>query len=153
MLIEETFSVAAPRERVWALIRDPNLMVACVPGCESIEEIDPTHYRTAVKVTVGPITARFNLDIEVIEESAPDYVRSTSKGEEGSRASVVQSTNLVRLADGADGGTDVTYSADVDISGRLGRYGAGMMKKIAGRLAKKFEASFRERAETVEEVD
>lgn len=152
MQIAESFAVAAPRARVWALIRDPEQMIACVPGCESIEQVDESNYTAAVKVAVGPIKARFNLAIAILEERAPDYVRTESKGEEGSRASVVRSVNTVTLSDTEDGGTELAYASDVEISGRLGRYGAGMMKKIAGRMAKSFEASFRELAENPEGV-
>lgn len=150
MRIEQTFAVAAPRDRVWSLIRDPEIMVGCVPGCDEIAQIDDKTYTAAVTVAVGPIKAGFNLTIEIIEEVAPDYVVTESRGEEGSRASVVKSRNEVRLTASESGGTDIAYAADVEISGRLGRYGAGMMKKIATRLAGKFEDSFRSLAETEE---
>lgn len=153
MQIEQSFIVDAPRSRVWTLIRDPEQMIACVPGCDSIEQTGPDAYRAAVTVSVGPIKARFSLTITVLEEVAMSYVRTESRGEEGSRASIVQSISDVRLADTEEGGTEITYSSTVEISGRLGRYGAGMMKKIATRLAAKFEESFRTLAETREEVN
>ena len=65
---------------------------------------------------------------------------------------MVKSVNEMRLTRLAGGETEIAYSADVEISGRLGRYGAGMMKKIATKLAGKFEESFRQLAEASETV-
>ncbi|HAE00595.1 MAG TPA: hypothetical protein DCL95_14350 [Rhodospirillaceae bacterium] len=152
MQIEQSFTVNAPRSRVWTLIRDPEQMITCVPGCDSIEETGPDTYKAAVVVSVGPIKARFSMTIKVIEETVMEYVRTESKGEEGSRASVVQAISDMRLTDTPEGGTEIHYSSTVEISGRLGRYGSGMMKKIATKLAAKFEDSFRTMAETQEEV-
>lgn len=152
MKIEQSFVVDAPADRVWSLIRDPEIMVGCVPGCDAIEQVDDTTYTADVTVSVGPIKATFSLVIEVVEEVPPILVKTLSRGEEGSRASMVKSVNEMRLTRLAGGGTEITYSADVEISGRLGRYGAGMMKKIATKLAGKFEESFRQLAEASETV-
>lgn len=151
MRIEQSFTLEAPPDRVWSLIRDPEIMVGCVPGCEEIERIDEANYKARVTVSVGPIKARFNLVIEIVEEQVPSLIRTEARGEEGSRASMVKSANEMKLT-ALDGGTEIAYSADVEISGRLGRYGAGMMKKIATKLAGKFEDSFRTLAEAPEAV-
>ena len=44
MEIEKTLTVSAPRERVWAMLLDPNVMGGAVPGMKSIEVISPTEY-------------------------------------------------------------------------------------------------------------
>ncbi|MEQ8442669.1 MAG: carbon monoxide dehydrogenase subunit G [Alphaproteobacteria bacterium] len=152
MKIEQTFVVAAPLDAAWALIRDPEIMVSCVPGCEEIERISDDKYKAQVSVSVGPIKARFNLMVEITEERPPSFIRAETRGEEGSRASVVKAMNELHLAPTDEGGTAITYSSDVEVSGRLGRYGAGMMKKIATKLAAKFEDSFRALAEGEEMV-
>ena len=148
MKIEETFTVAAPRGKVWRFITDPEVMGPCIPGCDSIEVTGPTTYNAGVRVKVGPIKARFNLEVEVIEEIEPDSVISRTRGEEGSRASIVSAESVLRLSDADSGGTEVYYSSEVAISGRLGKYGHGMMKKIAKKLSDKFANDFRERVES-----
>ncbi len=150
MKIEETFTVAAPRGKVWRFITDPEVMGPCIPGCESIEVTGPTTYNAGVRVKVGPIKARFNLEVEVIEEIEPDRVISRTRGEEGSRASIVSAENILRLSDADSGGTEIYYSSDIAIVGRLGKYGHGVMKKIVKKLCGKFADDFRERVESTE---
>ena len=146
MRIEGSFTVAAPRERVFAEITNPALMAGCIPGCEAIEVIDGKTYRARILVEVGPIKARFNLVVEVTEEEAPVRVASVTRGEEGTRASVISSNNELLLAP-ADGGTEVKYVSEVSVTGRLGKFGLGMMKKKAESLGAKFAETFRGKIE------
>jgi carbon monoxide dehydrogenase subunit G len=146
MRVEGSFVVAAPRERVFAEITNPALMAACIPGCEAIEVIDGKTYRASILVEVGPIKARFNLVVEVTEEEAPVRVASVTRGEEGTRASVISSNNELLLAP-AEGGTEVKYVSEVSVTGRLGKFGLGMMKKKAEQLGAKFAESFRGKIE------
>lgn len=145
MLMEGRFEVTAPRERVWRSITDPGLMVACIPGCEAIELIDSRSYRAKVLVVVGPIKARFNLIVEVKDESPPESVTSATRGEEGTRASVLYADNRVALAELAPDRTEVHYRSDVTVTGRLAKFGLGMMKKKLDALGAQFAERFRER--------
>jgi uncharacterized protein len=142
MLVEGTFAVDAPHERVWRYITDPALMAPCVPGCDSVEVIDPLHYKARVKIELGPIKAGFNLDIEITEQSPPDSIHSTTRGEEGSRASIVSARNLLRLETLDERRTEVRYSSEVSLTGRLGKFGLGMMRKKAEQLGKQFAERF-----------
>jgi len=142
MKLDGAFSVSAPRAQVWAAIRDPGLMARCVPGCELAEQIDETRYKAVVAVKFGPISARFNLVVEIEEEIEPAFVRSRARGEEGTRASVVSSENLLTLSEAGPEQTDVAWSTDVMISGRLGRYGLGLMRKKVESLSAEFVQNF-----------
>jgi carbon monoxide dehydrogenase subunit G len=68
-----------------------------VPGCEKVEILGPTTYLAEVKVKLGPIKAEFRLNVEVTKETPPEEVLSITKGEEGSKASLVQAKNILRL--------------------------------------------------------
>lgn len=144
MKLAGTFDIDAPRSQVWDKVRDPHVMAACIPGCEGIEQIDEVSYRAQVFVKVGPIKARFNLTVEVLSEEEPETVISRTSGEEGTRASVVTSDNVLRLSETPDGGTHVEYEADVSMTGRLGKFGLGIFRKKADQLADVFVANFRE---------
>jgi carbon monoxide dehydrogenase subunit G len=145
MRMEGRFEVGAPRERVWRCITDPTLMVACIPGCEQIEPVDARSYRARVLVEVGPIKARFNLVVEVVAELPFDSVTSVTRGEEGTRASILSAENMVILAEVGPEVTEVRYSSEVSVTGRLAKYGLGMMKKRVDRLGVEFAERFRER--------
>jgi uncharacterized protein len=148
MRVEGSFAVAAPRAEVWLKITDPALMASCIPGCEEIEHLSPTRYRAKVTVAVGPIKASFNLVVDVTSEEPPERVLSTTRGEEGTQASIVSAENVLSLADLIDGGTQISYESEVSVTGRLGKFGLGVMKKKAEALGNQFAASFRAKVET-----
>ncbi len=147
MKIENRFVVAAPIEKVWASITNPEIVAPCIPGCEDVEVLSPTSYKAKVKIAVGPIKAGFNLDIAVTKETPPHELISAVKGEEGSRASTIKAENILRLKSTEDGGTEVDFSSDVSVVGRLGKFGLGIMKKKAQALGDKFSNDFREKVE------
>jgi len=152
MKLEGSFPIAAPRAKVWDAIRDPGLMALCVPGCESAEQVGPQSYRAIVGVKFGPISARFNLMLEIEEEVAPRLVKAKARGEEGSRASMVSSDNIMTLEEVAPDRTEVAWEADVNVTGRLGKYGLGLMKKKVESLSADFVKAFAERVEAGDTV-
>ncbi len=142
MRVEGGFVVNAPIERVWSAIRDPATVAPCIPGCESVETIDERFYKTRVRVTLGPIATTFNATVEITAEEPPRKLVCVTRGEEGGKASSLSAQSELLLTPVDDARTDVRYSSEVSIFGRLGRYGLGMMKKKAEGLGAEFAAAF-----------
>ena len=147
MRLEGSFIVAAPLDQVWVAITDTALMAGCVPGCESIEAVDDKRYRARVKIQVGPIGARFDLVVEVTEQMAPGRVVSLTRGDEGTRASMLSAESELLLLARDAGTTEVRYASEVSVTGRLGKFGLGVMKKKAQSVSEEFAANFRSRVE------
>lgn len=143
MKIAETFTVQAPVERVWRFITDPERVAPCVPGCQSHEVLGPRQYRARIRVAVGPIKTVFNVTVELTDERSPTFLASTTRGEEGSRASTLTAHSELRLAPSGEGMTEVSYSSEISLVGRLGKFGLGMMKKKARKLGEEFAETFR----------
>jgi carbon monoxide dehydrogenase subunit G len=146
---EHRFEVAAPRERVWRSITDPALMLECIPGCDAIEPIGERRYRAGIVVEIGPIKVRFNLTVELTREDPPASVASVTRGEEGTRASILASENLLTLAELPGERTEVRYCSEVSVTGRLAKYGLGVMKKKVDRIGGEFAERFRSRVEAL----
>jgi len=142
--IEGNFDVAASRDAVYRHITDPGLMARCVPGCESIEQVSPTGYRAKVTISVGGIKASFNLVVEVTREQPPGLVLSQTRGEEGSRASVLSADNELTLVELDPLTTRVSYASEVSVTGRLGKFALGVMKKKVGAMGMEFADRLRE---------
>jgi len=132
MQFSGSVEIAAPRERVWAFVIDPNQVGQCGPGVESIEVIDDTHFKAAAKVGIGFISARFVVNMEFAELQAPD--RATIKAHGQAPGSAVDATAEMALSDGADGGTKMDWSADVNIAGTLASVGARLIDGTANKM-------------------
>jgi carbon monoxide dehydrogenase subunit G len=145
MRVDGNFEIDLSRATLFNFITDPALMATCVPGCESIERINPTTYRAVVNVSLGLIKARFNLIVEVTKETPPESMQSVTRGEEGGRASQLTATNEVSLVDLGAGRTRVQYASDLSLTGRFGKFALGIMKKKAQSLAREFAENLKTR--------
>jgi len=132
MHFEGSVEIAAPRDRVWAFVIDPNQVGQCGPGVESIEVTDPTHCKATAKVGVGFINARFVVNLEFIDLTAPEAATIKAHGQ--APGSAVDATAQMRLSDGADGGTVMDWEADVNIAGTLASVGARLIEGTANKM-------------------
>ena len=127
-----TVEIAAPRDRVWAFVIDPNQVGQCGPGVESIEVIDDTHFKATAKVGIGFISARFVVNMEMAELTPPDEAVIKAHGQ--APGSAVDATARMSLSDGEDGGTRMDWSADVAIAGSLASLGARLIEGTANKM-------------------
>jgi uncharacterized protein len=147
MKIEKTFTVEAPQETVWKFITSPEKVAPCIPGCEGAEQTGENTYKASIKVKVGPIKTRFVVDIETIEERPPEFASYMTKGEEGTKSSRLKASSTLSLVPLEDGGTEVTYTSEINLLGRLGKFGSGMMQKVADSIGNEFVAGLKEQVE------
>jgi len=91
--------------------------------------------------------AEFKLEVQVEEEVPPNFLRSVTRGEEGTRASMLSARTLLELQEPEPGVTEVRYSTEISVVGRLGKFGLGVMKKKAQGLGGDFVKTLRERLE------
>jgi carbon monoxide dehydrogenase subunit G len=125
--------IPAPRDRVFAFLIDPNKVGACGPGVESIEVIDPTHFRVKAKVGVGFISARFVVDLEIAEQRPPDMAIIKAHGQ--APGSAVDALGRMNLVDGPQPGTTtMLWAAEVNLSGMLASVGARMVEGTANKM-------------------
>jgi len=141
MLVEGQFPVAAAPETLLAHLFDARLMASCLPGCESLEAIDEDRYRAVVVVGMAGIKARFDLEVEITAREALD-VWALTRGAEGGQASTLRAESQVSLRPAPDG-TLVVYRSEVSLTGRLGRFALGMMKKKAQSMGDEFAENLR----------
>jgi carbon monoxide dehydrogenase subunit G len=128
--------MAAPRERVWQALNDPNVLVHCIPGCEEVQQISPTETHTRVLLKMGPVRARFvgkilMSDIRPAEGCTLDFQGS------GGAAGFARGTSVVTLASEGDG-TRLQYSATASVGGKLGQIGGRMIDASAKQMAEQF---------------
>ena len=132
MRFSGSVSIAAPRDRVWAFVIDPEQVGHCGPGVETIEVVDPSHFKATAKVGIGFISARFQVNLEMTEQQAPE--RAVIKAHGQAPGSAVDATAEMHLSDGQDGKTVMDWTADVAIAGTLASVGARLIEGTANKM-------------------
>jgi len=131
-----------PRERVWDALNDPEILKVSVPGCESLERVDDTHYKVVMAAAVGPVKARFNGKLTLTDLRAPEAYSLSFEGS-GGAAGFGKGTAQVELAPEGSG-TKLVYRANAQVGGRLAQVGARLIDGVAKKMAEEFFGRFTE---------
>ena len=130
MKVKGTRTFAAPRETVWEVLNDPAQMAKTMPGVESFDVQDDTHWRANVKIPLGLGGLRMSIDFEKLEERSPEFARLSAKGNGvGAIMNMVTGFNLAEDGDG----TEMKWEADVKIAGPVGSMGQRVLQPIVNQ--------------------
>ena len=139
MEIAKVQIVPAPPDRVWTALNDPQLLQACITGCESIERIADHEYRIAMKVKVGPVNAKFTGKIALVDMHPPESYTLNFEGQ-GGMAGFAK--GVARVALSAEGeATNLAYTASAQIGGKLAQIGSRLIDGAANKMAADFFAA------------
>lgn len=124
MKLDGHTAIHAPRSTVWAFVTDPDLVAACLPGVQSIENLGGGRFKAHAKVNLGFFSAKVVVDVEYTEIHEPDDATLHAHGK--APGSAVDVTAKLVLASDAGGSTLVDWTAEVEVSGMLA--GAGLAR-------------------------
>jgi carbon monoxide dehydrogenase subunit G len=139
MKLEQSFTVTAPIEEVWAMLVDVERVAPCLPGAQVTGQAPDGSYEGTFSVKLGPATAAYlgHLKMDSLDEAsrtATMHANGTDKRGQGGAHAVIVST----LRQEGDE-TIVDVSTDFSITGRLARFGrGGMIEDISKRLMRDF---------------
>jgi len=119
--IEGEYVFNGPREEVWKLVRDPEVLATALPGTQSLEQVGENEYEGAMNVRIGPVAGAFSGRIVVSNEVAPESCTLSVEGR--GKPGFAKGTGDVHLLDQGDGTTLMKYEGEMQIGGRLASVG------------------------------
>jgi uncharacterized protein len=136
--LEKNLRFACSPEVLWALLLDPEVMTACVPGMKSLVVESPTQYRSEVHVKLAFVSAKFKINTRITEQDMPNYLCAQGVGDDASAASSFKQVSRMWLSAAGEGATELKIHVQVDLLGKLGSFGLTMMKTKADRIWDEF---------------
>ena len=130
----------APREEVYKKLNDPEVLKACIPGCEELDKESDNGFRAVATTKVGPVKARFKGRVQLTDLDPPNGYRISGEGD-GGVAGFAKGGATVSLAD-KDGGTLLTYNVEAQIGGKLAQLGQRLINGAAKKVADEFFRNF-----------
>ncbi len=138
--------IAADRATVWAALNDAETLKACIPGCEELTGSPEDGFSAVVKQKVGPVKATFKGDV-VLSDVVPETSYTISGEGKGGVAGFAKGAAQVALADHPEGGTELTYSVDAKVGGKLAQLGSRLVDSFATKMADQFFERFQAHVE------
>ncbi len=128
--------VPASVEATWSALNDPEVLKACIAGCESIDKVSDNEYQVAMTARVGPVSAKFSGRIVLSDIVAPKSYTIKFDGQ-GGAAGFAGGEAQVELSP-AGGGTHIDYKAKAQVGGKLAQIGSRLVDGAAAKVADDF---------------
>jgi uncharacterized protein len=147
MKLEHSFAVNAPADRVWDFLMDIPAMAGCIPGASDVAQVSDDTYDATVTARIGPISARFGCRISVTNLDPTAHTGTVDVSGRDSKLGGSVKAHMQMSMTETDGSTSVHIVSDVDVMGRIGQYGHGMLTKRADAMLTEFADCARSRLE------
>jgi uncharacterized protein len=136
-------TLPADRAKVWALLNDPEVLKACIPGCQSLEKTSDTSFAAVAKIKIGPVSATFKGAVQLSDLDPPNGYTISGEGE-GGIAGFAKGGAKVQLAEaeGAPGSTLLKYDVQANVGGKIAQLGARLIDGVAKKMADQFFSNF-----------
>jgi uncharacterized protein len=132
--------INASRHQVWEALNNPDILKACIPGCESLEAHGENGFEATVTAKVGPVKARFTGNVELSNINAPESYTISGEGKGGAAGMVKGGADVLLEEDGD--GTLLKYTVKANVAGKLASIGSRLIKSTAQKYADDFFSQF-----------
>ena len=132
--------IPVPQQKVWEGLNDPEVLKACIPGCETIEKVSDSEYRVAMTAAVGPVKAKFNGKLLLADLNPPTSYTLSFEGSGGAAGFGKGGAQVALAPEGA--GTKLSYKATAQVGGKLAQVGSRLIDGVAKKMADEFFQRF-----------
>lgn len=134
MKIEGEYIFDGPRQSVWEIVRDPDILATALPGTQSLEQVSENEYQGEMQVRIGPVGGVFSGRVVISDEVPPESLTMTVEGK--GKPGFIQGTGAVTLVEQDEDKTLMQYVGDMEVGGRLASVGQRMMDSVSKSLLK-----------------
>ena len=135
MKLQGSHTIAAPREQVWKMLQDPDVLAKATPGVKSMAQESEDLYKATLELGIGPVKGTFEGHVEISAKQEPEAMTLNVEGQGGPGG--VKAQGRLRLEE-QDGKTVIHWEGEPRMSGRIaavgGRLVGGVAKKMAGQF-------------------
>ena len=142
MELQGSVTIPAAPGQVWQALNDPEVLRKCIPGCEEVRQISPQEMHARVMLKLGPVRANFVGKV-LLADVRPLLGCTLNFEGSGGSAGFARGSSAIALTPVA-GGTQVDYTAQASVAGKLGQIGGRLMDASARQMADRFFAAFKD---------
>jgi len=135
--------IPASQQDTWNALNDPEILKACVPGCEAIDPVAQNEFQVAMVARVGPVSAKFKGKLSLSDLDPPNSYSIAFEGQ-GGAAGFGKGSARVTLA-AQDGGTRLGYTVNASVGGKLAQIGSRLVDAAARKIADDFFKAFNDK--------
>ena len=135
--------ILLPQEATWRALNDTAILKACIPGCETIEQVSDSEYQLVMTAKVGPVSAKFKGKM-ILSDARPPHSYTLVFEGQGGVAGFAKGQASVQLTPDGEG-TKLGYAVKAMIGGKLAQVGSRLVDGVAKKMAEQFFTTFNQR--------
>ena len=137
MHLEGSVNIIAPREKVWKFLTNADFVSHCAPGVKEMEVVVPNEkYYAVASIGFGSVVASFKTNVDFQEMREPEFARVRAHGD--ASGSTVDATCEMILSNNANSSTELYWTADIVVVGKLAIIASRMMGSLTKKLTSMF---------------
>ncbi|MCZ2103215.1 MAG: carbon monoxide dehydrogenase subunit G [Comamonadaceae bacterium] len=140
MEMQGTRPLAVTQQQAWDALNDPQVLKACIPGCDSIEAAGENAYAITMAIKIGPVSAKFKGNIQLADIVPPQSYTITFEGS-GGPAGFGKGESRVTLTP-KDSGCELGYTVNATVGGKIAQVGQRLIDGVAKSMAESFFKRF-----------
>ena len=146
--LDKRYELGVPAQNAWAILSDLESVASCMPGASLGERLGDNAFKGSVKVKVGPATAQFGGEVEIL---SMDVVNRSLvlKGKGADKSGSSASMELEATIEESDGQSVLVGLATVIVNGKFAQFGGRMMVQVSDVILKQFVDNFIAKAQTL----
>lgn len=142
MNLSDAKTINADRATVYAAMLDPEVLKACVPGCQEMTGSPEEGFEAVVVQKVGPVKATFKGAVALSDMVEPESLTISGEGK-GGAAGFAKGGAKVSLEQDGDK-TILHYDVEAKVGGKLAQLGSRIIDGFAKKMADQFFSNFQD---------
>lgn len=135
--------IPASQQATWDALNNPEVLKACVPGCESITPAGDNTYEVLMVAKVGPVSAKFKGKLTLSDIVPPQSYSMSFEGQGGAAGFAKGGANVNLVSEGDQ--TKLLYAAKANVGGKLAQIGSRLIDAAAKKVADDFFRNFNQK--------
>jgi carbon monoxide dehydrogenase subunit G len=117
----------APREKVYALLTDPNFIAKSLPDSEDVKVLDSSSLEAKLKLRISIVSSTMKMKVIITDKEPSSRASLLAVGSgSGSNLKIASVFNL-----SGENSTTLSWSADAEISGIMAGLGSAILRGFA----------------------
>lgn len=138
-------TLSCTQQQAWDALNNPEILKACIPGCEKFDVTEENQYAVGTAIKIGPVAARFGGKVQLSDINPPSSY-TLNFDAQGGVAGFGKGESKVQL-EPVDGGCELKYTVNSTVGGKIAQLGQrlidGAAKSLADDFFKRFDAELK----------
>lgn len=133
MKLEGNQKLQAPRQDIWDMLMDPEIIAGVIPGCEEFRVEGNGVFRSKLTIGIAAIKGTYSAQIDLVDKNPPESFKLKMVGT-GARG-FLNGEVIIRLEDQGEE-TVLHYAAENHVGGQIAAIGQRIISPAAKMIVK-----------------